>query len=151
MFEEIDLRLKPSFFLSGLIAFLFFLVMLLIGSRDIHPILSLPLLVTLLGVGLYYIKLFGLLNLNKSIKGITLSQKVLCIKHMNGQSTHTNLLSSSFITPWFCLLVFASNTETSNFHIVLLCKKNTVDQEQFRRFRVWSKFSNTLLNSPQIS
>ena len=142
MFEEINLRITPSFFLSSLIALLYLLVMLLVGSRDIPAIFSLSLLVIISGSGLYHIKLLGLLNIGKSINEITLSQQTLSIKFMNGQSTHAGLLSSSFITPWFCLLVFTSDTEATNPNIAFICKRNVENQAQFRRFRVWSKFSN---------
>ena len=142
MFDQINLELKPSFFLSTIITAACLATILLIGSRDIPLSLMFLLLLIFFGVNFYYVNLFGSLRLKSSIILIRVYQKELTLLDSRKQLFRVKLSDNSFITPWGCILVFSSTTDKKT-KVVLLCKQNVENTNDFRRFRVWTKFGNS--------
>lgn len=142
MFDQINLELKPSFCLSAIITAACLAAIVLIGSRDIPLSLMFLLLVIFLGLNFYYVSLFGSLSLKSSITLIRLYQKELTIFDSKKQLFRVKLSDNSFISPWGCILVFSSITDKKT-KVVLLCKQNVENANDFRRFRVWTKFGNS--------
>jgi len=141
MFDQINLKLKPSFFLSVIITAACLSATLLIGSRDIPLSLMLLLLLISGWVNFYYVNLFGSLRLKNSTTLIRIYQKELTLLDKKKQLFRATISANSFITPWVCILVFSSTTDKKT-KIVLLCKQNVENNSDFRRFRVWTKFGN---------
>jgi hypothetical protein len=142
MFDQINLKLKPSLLISAMMTTACLSAMMLIGSLNI-PIASLLLLfLTLLGVNFYYVRLLGSHKSLSSITQIRLYKKELTLFDSQNQYFRAELSPNSFITPWLCILVFSSTTNNKT-KIVLLCKQNIKNQDDFRRFRVWTKFGHT--------
>jgi len=142
MFDQIKLELKPSFFISASITTACFSTTLLIGSLDIPLSLMFLLLLTSWGVNFYYISLFGSLRLKNSITLIRVYQQELTLLNSKKQLIRVKLSDNSLITPWGCILIFSSTTDKKTI-VVLLCKSNTENNNDFRRFRVWTKFGNS--------
>jgi len=140
MFDLIKLELKPSFFLSTIIALPCLSAIVIVGTRDAPTISILLVSLILLGISFYYVNLFGLLGSKKSIKHISLSKQVLKVYGLNKKPIIVNLLNSSFISPWLCILQFTSTDNSSNRYTVILCRQNIKSQSEFRRLRVWSKY-----------
>jgi len=146
MFDQINLEIKPSFILSAAITAACLSATLLIGSRDIPLSLMIFFLLIFLGVNFHYVSLFGSLRRKNSITVIRLYRDNLTLLDSNKQLHCTTLSESSFITPWFCILVFSSKTDKKT-KTVLLCKQNIENNNDFRRFRVWTKFGNSTPNN----
>jgi len=142
MFDQINLEIKPSFFLSAIITAACLSASLLIGSRDIPLSLMFLLLLVLGGINYYYVSLFGFLKLKNSITFIRVYQKELTLLDSKKHGFRAKLSDNSFITPWLCILVFSSTTNKKT-KIVLLCKQNVENNNDFRRFRVWTKFGKS--------
>ena len=140
MFDLIKLELKPSFFLSTIIALPCLSAIVIVGTRDAPTISILLVSLILLGTSFYYVNLLGLLRSKKSIKHISLSKQVLKVYGLNKKPIIVNLLNSSFISPWLCILQFTSTDVSSNRYTVILCRQNIKSQSEFRRLRVWSKY-----------
>jgi|GEM_PF-6251645 len=142
MFDQINLELKPSLFLSAVISAACLAAVVLIGSREIPLIIMFILILIFLGVNFYYVNLFGSLRLKSSVTLIRLYKKELTILDSRKQCFRVKLSGNSLITPWGCILVFSSTTDKKT-SVVLLCKQNVTNINDFRRFRVWTKFGNS--------
>lgn len=142
MFDQINLELKPSLLLATFITAACLSAVILIGSRDIPLILMFLLLLIFLSTNLYYVSLLGTLKSNHSITLIRIYQNEITLFNSKDQYFRANLSANSFITPWGCLLVFSSTTGR-RAKIVLVSKLNIKNNNDFRRFRVWSKFGNS--------
>ena len=149
MFDQINIELKPSFFVAALINIPFVSASLLVGSRDTSLFIIALLLLTFLWVNLYYVSLLSALRLKASITHIRLSDKQLTLVDNSKQSFYVELSNHSLVTPWFCILIFTLNASKKE-KIVLLCKQNINNSDEFRRFRVWTKFGNSLPQKPSV-
>ncbi|MFT7185391.1 MAG: hypothetical protein ACI84K_000769 [Pseudohongiellaceae bacterium] len=149
MFDQINLELKPSFSLSAIITAACLSAAILIGSRDIPLNLMFLLLMIFLGTNFYYVSLLGSLKLNNSITLIRLYQNEITLFDSKKQRFRASLSTNSFIAPWGCLLVFSSTTDKKT-KIVLLSKQNIENINDFRRFRVWSKFGHSTQNNTAL-
>ncbi|MFT5719338.1 MAG: hypothetical protein ACI9T7_003551 [Oleiphilaceae bacterium] len=142
MYDQINLGIKPSFFISAIITVACLSATILITSLDIPFSLMFLFIMAFLGVNFYYVRLFGSLTLINSITHIRLYQKELTLFDSQNHQIRAELCATSLITTWGCVLIFSSITEKKT-KIVLLCKHNIRNQNDFRRFRVWTKFGHS--------
>jgi hypothetical protein len=149
MFDQINIECKPSIFLTTLISLPFVSASLLVGSRDIPILMMILAFLIFLRVNLYYINLLCTLKLRSSITHIRLANNKLTLIDKSKQCLNVALSDHSLITPWCCILLLSSNT-SKKLKVVLICKPNVKSHDEFRRFRVWTKFGNSITQKPSF-
>ena len=123
MFDQINIELKPSFFVTALINIPFVSASILEGSRDTTIFIKALLLFTFLWVNLYYVSLLSTLRLKTSITHIRLSDKQLTLIDISKQSFYVDLSNHSLVTPWFCILIFTLNSKKKSINSFALQAK----------------------------
>ena len=145
MFDQINLELKPSLILSTFISMVGVISMSLILTRDIPFGILLLIILVIFMINIYLVNLYGLLRLSRSVTHIKLLKNTLTLFFNNKPSQIAKLSDNSLITPWACILIFTSNKKK---RVVFIYKYNTNCLDNYRRFRVWTKFGKT---TPQTS
>ena len=157
MFNQVSLELFPSLRVAGLVSIPCLASLGLILLADIPFFITLILLAIHLIITYRCIRLFGLLNTPSSISIIELQNNQVYLKDTEGIRFKAQLISKGFIFPSFSLLSFEcekGQTESGLMHLkiknrilgkprrhLFICRYNAFNSNEYRRLRVWFKFS----------
>lgn len=136
----IELDLKSSCWLAGIFAGAVLGACLVLAYVPLDYRIKLPLAAAVIIAGIYHTLRDALLVMPKSIVRLTLSSKgKFHMVSRNGVETAVSILPSSFVMPYLTVLNFKTGKRFTGRSIVIT--PDRVDEEAFRRLRVWLRWS----------
>jgi len=157
VFNQVRLELFPSLRVAGLISLPCLASLGLTLLADIPFFIALTLFVIHLIVTYRCIRLFGLLNTPSSVSIIELRNNEVYLEDNQGNRFNAKLISKGFIFPSFSLLSFECKKEPTESEFshskiknrfmgkprrhLFICSYNALNSNEYRRLRVWFKFS----------
>ena len=152
MYNQANLKLKPSRLLAGALALPYLCAVFLTLSHDTSSVLKLLLTAVLLLTARQHIRLLALLKSPRSVRQLTLSQERIFVTLNSSGPEQAHLIAKPFVSKYLCLLVIerhvplVNNTRTArlnryfNRHVLVISRYNSDSIRAFRQFRVLLKY-----------